>query len=571
VSFGARALVLLIAAGGLACKGEISRTGNGNPSGATASGSAGTGGLGAGAGTGAVPVQRTGPCVAAAAFAPPRLWRLNDHQYANVVHDVFGAAIAVPAEVSEAHSAGAEDLARADSLGIGSDATASNFMATAHTTALSAMKDLTALVGCATPDAACVTTFIRNKVARAFRRPVTDGEVQDMLALYNLGAADGASEGVRVLMEYVLQSPAFLWRTELAGVDATKSAAPPQPLSPFELAGALGFMFLDSVPDEALWAKATAGTLTTPAVLAAEVDRLIALPAVQANLAAKVGSWLSIKKTEATVKDPAIFPEFTPTVKDALTASAQLFLKDVVVGGKLSDLITSRKMFLNQELAGLYGVTGVSGTALVPVDVTLPERAGGILTQPAILAANSRINRGDPIHRGLFIYSAMTCGNPIPDPPANATAVDQSLPATATERERATFRASRADCGQCHVRFDPLGLLSERYDPIGRYREKDAAGQVIDQTATIKLGSTALDGAANGLPDLVTRLQSSREFGDCAAGKLAGVAVGRTVSLDNSCALQGVRDDFAKNASFLALFRAIATSPGFMTRGGDLQ
>jgi hypothetical protein len=121
------------------------------------------------------------------------------------------------------------------------------------------------------------------------------------------------------------------------------------------------------------------------------------------------------------------------------------------------------------------------------------------------------------------------------------------------------------------VRFDPLGLLSERYDPIGRYREKDAAGQVIDQTATIKLGSTALDGAANGLPDLVTRLQSSREFGDCAAGKLAGVAVGRTVSLDNSCALQGVRDDFAKNASFLALFRAIATSPGFMTRGGDLQ
>jgi hypothetical protein len=522
-------------------------------------------------GAAGAPVQRTGPCVASATFAPPRLWRLNDQQYANVVHDVFGKAIAVPAEVSEARSAGAEDLARAESLGIGSDATANNFMNSAHTTALGAVKDLPGLVGCATPDATCVTAFIKSKVARAFRRPVTDAEVQDMLALYNLGAADGPAEGVRVLMEYVLQAPAFLWRMELAGVDATKSAAAPQALTPYELAGALGFLFLDSVPDEALWSKATAGTLTTPAVLAAEVDRLIALPAVQANLAAKVGSWLSLKKIEATVKDPTIFPEFTPSVKDALTASAQMFVKDLVVGGKLNDLVASRKMFLNQELAGLYGVTGVSGTSLMPVDVTLPERAGGILTQPAILAANSRINRGDPIHRGLFIYSAMTCGNPIPDPPANATAVDQSLPATATERERATFRASRSDCGACHVRFDPLGLLSERYDPIGRYREKDAAGQVIDQTATIKLGSAALDGPANGLPDLIARLQSSREFGDCAAGKLAGVAVGRTVALDNSCALQGVRDDFAKNPSFLALFRAVATSPGFMTRGGDLQ
>src|SRR4029079_14070971 len=139
----------------------------------------------------------------------------------------------------------------------------------------------------------------------------------------------------------------------------------------------------------------------------------------------------------------------------------------------------------------------------------------------------------------------------VPGPPANATVIDQSLPATATERERANFRASRADCGACHVPFDPLRLLRERYDPSGRYRETDAAGQPIDQSSTINVGSPTLDGPANGLPDLITRLRSSRQFADCSAGRIAAVAVGRTVNDDNSCALQTVRDDFAKSESFL--------------------
>jgi hypothetical protein len=568
--FGALGL-LAAAAGG--CKGQVGGVANVPASGAAGTPGPATGAGGAG-GTVGLPLgvgMTAGPCVAPVAFAPPRLWRLNDQQYGNIVRDVFGAGITVPRDVSEALSAGAEDLARAESLTIGDDTIASNYMNSAHTTAVSAVANLTTLLGCAAPDAACVTTFIKTKVARAFRRPVTDTEVQDMLALYQLGAADGASEGARVLMEYVLQAPAFLWRMELAGADPVKPTAAPQPLTPYELAGALGFLFLDSAPDDALWAKAAAGTLTKPDVLAAEVDRLMALPAVKVNVSNKVGTWLSIRKTEATVKDPTIFPEFTPTVKDALTQSAQLFLQDVVTNGKLSDLVTSPKMFLNQELATLYGVAGVTGPTLVPVSVTLPERAGGILTQPAILAANSRVNRGDPIHRGLFIYSSMVCGNPVPSPPANATTLDQSLPATATERDRANFRASRSDCSACHVHFDPLGLLSERYDPIGRYREKDAAGTVIDQSATINLGSTVLDGPANGLPDLITRLESSRQFGDCAAGRLAAVAVGRTVATDNSCALQAVRDDFVQSQSFMGLFRAIATSPGFLTRGGNIQ
>jgi len=337
-----------------------------------------------------------------------------------------------------------------------------------------------------------------------------------------------------------------------------------------ELAAALSFLFVDSVPDDALWAKAADGTLAQPPVLAAEVDRLLALPAVKANIAAKVGSWLSVRKTEVTVKDPKVFPEFTPSVMSGLTQSVQLFLKDVVERGSLLELVTSRKLYLNQELATLYGITGVSGTELVPVEATDPQWAGGILTQPALLAANSRADKGDPIHRGLFIYGSMVCGATLPPPPPNATSVDGSLPADASERTRANFRESRPDCSVCHGRFDPLGLLTERYDPLGRYTPTDKSGQPIDQTSTIQLGNN-LDGLADGLPDLITRLKSSRQFADCASGKLTAISLGRPLDADNSCALRQVQDSFASDESFVGLFKSIATSPAFAERDARLQ
>ncbi len=106
-------------------------------------------------------------------------------------------------------------------------------------------------------------------------------------------------------MEYVLQAPAFLWRTEFGGTRSSKPAAAgaTQPLDAHELAAAVSFLFLNSAPDDGLWAKAVDGTLTSTAVLAGEVDRLMAMPAVKANIAAQVGSWLAVRKTAATVKD----------------------------------------------------------------------------------------------------------------------------------------------------------------------------------------------------------------------------------------------------------------------------
>src|SRR5882724_4951964 len=314
----------------LGCTAEVSGpNASGGASSSTTNGGAGGSATTGGAGGG----MPQAACDATLGLAPPRLWRLNDRQYDNVVHDVFGAAIVVPPDVSAAVVAGAEDATGATSLKIDDVTTVQNYQRSAQATASSAVANLGALLPCATPDAACVETFIRSKVSRAFRRPVTDEQVQDMLAIYQLGAAETPAAGVQALLQYVLQAPAFLWRTELAGIDPAATPTKPEPLGPFELAAALSFLFVDSTPDDALWAKAADGSITQTPVLAAEVDRLLALPAVKANIAAKVGSWLSVRKTEVTVKDPKVFPEFTPSVMSGLTQSVQLFLKDVVERG----------------------------------------------------------------------------------------------------------------------------------------------------------------------------------------------------------------------------------------------
>ncbi|HEY0712184.1 MAG TPA: DUF1592 domain-containing protein [Polyangia bacterium] len=500
-------------------------------------------------------------CDAKVGLAPARLWRITDDQYVNIVHQVFGANIVVDPNVSASRSVGGDEVTVADSLGVPNDSTARNYFNTARAAAASAVTNLATLVPCQLESAGCVEQFIRTKVARAFRRPVSDIELHDMLALYQAGASDGPAAGMRVLMEYVLQAPSLLWRAEL-GAD---QGAATRRLGAYELASALSFLFLDTAPDDVLWASAESGALTSPAMLAAQIERLSSLPAAKTNIARKLGVWLGVRKTERTEKDQKLFPEFTVSVKEALGKSTSMFLEDIATGGAFQQLLSSPKMYVNKELATLFGIPGTFARDLVQVTTNSPERSAGILTQPGILAANSRPNRADPIHRGLFIYNAMVCGFTIPDPPANAGDADAMLAVDATERERAEFRASRADCSACHRQFDPLGLLSERYDPLGRYRERDASGTTIDDGAVLTLGGQ-LEGQVTGLVDLSKRLLGSRSVTDCTASHLVSIAIGEDLRFSRSCALNQLKDSFAKDGNFVALFRALAASQAFQVR-----
>src|SRR5260370_20431576 len=184
-----------------------------------------------------------------------------------------------------------------------------------------------------------------------------------------------------------------------------------------------------------------------------------------------------------------------------------------------------------------------------------------------MLAGWSRPDGGDVVHRGRFIYNALVCGPTIPQPPGNASAVAAKFPPNATEREKAHLRAIAPEgCVACHGKFDPLGLTTERYDPIGRYRAADATGAPIDSSAVVAGLGPDLDGPASGLPDLVAKLKSGPRVANCAVRNMYAFTLGRSALDDTSCALQNVASRFAASGSFTDFFRAVLTSPAFLTR-----
>jgi hypothetical protein len=241
---------------------------------------------------------------------------------------------------------------------------------------------LTMIATC-TPGAAsasCMEQFLRQSMPLAWRRPLTDAEVTGLLAIFNAAAMDGAARQVQLTLEAALLHPAFLYRSEI-GANA-QTATGKVPLTPYELASAVGFAAFDSSPDSELWAKATDGSLVQPAVLAAQVTRLLALPRVRANLQKKVSYFLDFETLPFISKDRATYPEFAG-LQGTLYQSAQLFLTDAVWSGHFSDLFTSRKIYANDAMAKAYGLPAVNGSALAALTTTGAAYSAGVLTQPA--------------------------------------------------------------------------------------------------------------------------------------------------------------------------------------------
>jgi hypothetical protein len=520
------------------------------------------------------------PCNAGQkSFAPARMWQLTDAQYVNVVRDVFGVTLA--GEDAKIISAGTAERYTNYSEGIAIDTQAApNYQTAASRVADLSQPRMAVLLGSPTPTVEQVHAFITTKIARAWRRPVSPSEVASLLKIYTDAQADGPAAGFHLLLEAALQAGSFLYRSEL-GDDAATAQGPIQ-LTPYELAGALSFLFLETAPDDPLWARAQDGTLQDPAVLEAEVDRLMKLPAARANMTAKASYWLGVAGIANRSRSTRLYPEWNGAVKNALASSVQLFLKDVIGSGKLSDLFTSNRVYVNQQLGMLYGIPGATGTNLVPVEVPGTQRSAGILSQPGlIVAANKLSDRTDVVRRGLLVHDAFVCGAAIA--PAPATAADEAKKMDGTERERAGLRAMKTQCSPCHSQFDPLGLTFARYDALGRYDETREAvldsttGRTSWQTSATPLDASAVladdgrgDGVAgpvDGLGDLAGLLaRATVRVGNCASRKLAEYSLGYNPEVENSCELKAVRETLVKTGSFPEFFRALALSPGFRTR-----
>ena len=458
--------LLWLAALGLGACGRISTN-------ETTTGTGGSAGAGGSSETVMATPDGGEACYKTGSLAPARVVLLTDAQFKNAVRDVFG--VELQGDVGNPNPA-------SGSYPEGESATVSDIATVLKS--FNASTDVASKLqpcGANPPASACVEQFLRTKVPLAWRRPVTDDEIAGIMGLFNAGTQISAQRAVEVVVKAVLGSGSFLYRSEI-GKDASTGASPIA-LTAYELASAVSFAFLDSVPDAELWAKAQDGSLLQPEVLSAEADRLLAVPAVSDTLKKKVSSYLNLELLPSSSRIPVRFPEFTPSMRDGLYRGAQMFVDEIFSHGHFRDILTSHRVYANQEVASVYGIPGVTGTAVTAVDFTGDERGFGIVTQPAFLAATSWHSTSDDVaHRGLYVADKLACGPQMPPPPPGedmgnvmGDPREQTLQIDATEA-----------CAACHKVFDPIGLSMLNYDAIGRYRTANPdTGKPIDATAVI--------------------------------------------------------------------------------------
>ncbi len=340
-------------------------------------------------------------------------------------------------------------------------------------------------------------TFAKKFVERALRHPLSAEETAFFVDRQFARAPD-AGAGLRRVVLLTLKSPGFLFR-EAGASDA------------FSIASKLSFTLWDAPPDDALLEAARTGALDTPAGVRAEAERLARDLRAWAKLREFLLLYLKVDQVPDLAKDDKRFPEFDPATASDLRTSLELFLESVAGSEKsdLRELLLSDKVFLNGNLARLYDADLAPDAPFQPV--SLPERSG-ILTQPYLLASFAYLAESSPIHRGVLL-SRSFLGRTLAPPPVAVAPVAASLQPTLTTRQRVSLQTKPAACSSCHGLINPLGFTLEKFDAIGRLREKDN-GQPIDDAGSYQ------NRPLKGSKDLARFLASSPEMHQAFVEKL---------------------------------------------------
>ncbi|HEY7171009.1 MAG TPA: DUF1592 domain-containing protein, partial [Vicinamibacterales bacterium] len=409
-------------------------------------------------------------------------------------------------------------------------------------------------------DEGCAREILTTLARRAYRRPVTSADVDELLELYRSGSKEGGFEaGIGLALETILWSPAFVMRLEHdpAGAAATYR------ISDLELASRLSFFLWRSIPDDRLLTLAARGRLHDRPVLEAEVHRMLNDPKARRWMADFSGQWLTVRNIDRQEPDPDIFPEFDDTLREAIATETRLFFRSQVTEDRsVIDLLSADYTFMNERLAQLYGVRGVYGSYFRKVPVTDPRRRG-LLGQASVLAVTSYAHRTSVVLRGKWVLENLL-GAPPPPPPANVPPLKENERGAPPKSLRERMEQHRANpvCASCHASMDPLGFALENFDAIGRWRDADS-GLAIDAVSTMP-GGAKIDGAA-GFHDYL--LSRSDQFVRTLTKKLLEYAVGRTLEYyDEPAARRIIRDAARSNYQWSSLVLGIVESAPFQMR-----
>ena len=405
---------------------------------------------------------------------------------------------------------------------------------------------------------ACAAQIVETLARRAFHRPVTDEDLQDLLAFYREGRAEGGFRaGVRRALESILVDPEFLFRIERDPPGAAPATA--YRLSDVELAARISFFLWASIPDDELLDAAAAGRLRDPEVLEAQVRRMLADERAGTLVTSFAAQWLHLRRMRTVAPDVNAFPAFDENLREALIRETELF-----VGSQLRDdrsvveLLTADHTFVNERLARHYGIPGVYGSRFRRVKWD-DDRRRGLLGQGSILTVTSLATRTSPVVRGKWILENVL-GTPPPPPPPDVPELEAGSDSGEPASLRARLEAHRANpvCSNCHARMDPLGFALESFDAVGQWRETDAGGAPIDTAGVLP------DGAAfDGLPALRDVLHGRRdEFVATVTEKLLTYALGRGVEHYDRPAIRAIvreaaADDYRWSSIILGITRSL--------------
>lgn len=424
-------------------------------------------------------------------------------------------------------------------------------------------------------EAAAARKVIERFATRAFRRPVRGDELEGLLGLYkeSRAAGDSYESAVKVALEAALVSPHFLYRIELdppaqlASAEAARNA-PAHAVSDYELATRLSYFLWSSMPDNVLFDLAARNRLHEPAVLDAQVRRMLADPKSSALVSNFIGQWLEVRNLPEIFLDRKKFPNFDNRLRVAMKQEVELFFANLIHEDRsVLELIDADYTFLNARLAKHYGIQGISGDEFRKVMLTecgeAGERRGGVLEMAGVLTVTAMPTRTSPVKRGKFILDQIL-GTPPPPQPADVPALADKPQDRSAKSLRERFEQHRADpsCSVCHLRMDPIGFAFENFDATGAWRTTDN-GFALDTSGKLPDG-TQLQGAGDVKKVLLERKD---QFVKNLATKLMTYALGRGVEYYDNCTIRDIAAATAKeDYRFSAMVIALVESDGFLSR-----
>jgi hypothetical protein len=409
---------------------------------------------------------------------------------------------------------------------------------------------------------ACATQILTTLGRRAFRRPLTDDEVQGYLQMIATAkaAGDDFEQSLSLALTAILVSPHFLFRVEL---DPDPSSPTPHRLSDYELASRLSFFIWSAGPDDALLGAAEQGILQSEVGLKSQLARLLGDPRSAALADNFAGQWLYQRALNDVRPALANFPSWTDSLRQSLAEETRRYVGEFFYGDQpLNSLLTAKFTYANATLATHYGLPGSFTTEFQRVALDGSDR-GGLLTQGSLLTVTSYPTRTSPVKRGKWVLEQLLCSGPPPPPPGVEGLPDQAMP-TGTLRQRLEEHRKNPICSSCHTLMDPIGFGLENFNGIGQYRTVDGPGPV-DASGMLPDGTQIV-----GAGQLSAALSRDPRLLRCIAQKTATYALGRGPLVSDAARQVQIEQLIsADGARFRDLVEAIVLGEPFRSRRGE--